>query len=111
MKQEKGFNLENEQLTLYLYIQPRASKTEWVGFHGEQIKLRIASPPVDDRANRECAAFLAKALKTPKSNVSIQQGKNNRNKVILVKDYNKDCWEKIINKLNNADYEGSGGTC
>ena len=47
-------------VTLYLHVQPRASRTAWSGVQAGRMKLRLAAPPVDDRANRECVAFVAK---------------------------------------------------
>jgi hypothetical protein len=49
-------------------VQPKASRTEWVGLHGqgdaERMKLRIAAPPVDGEANEEVIRFLRKAFKS-----------------------------------------------
>ncbi|MDH5805378.1 MAG: DUF167 family protein, partial [Gemmatimonadota bacterium] len=39
--------------SLPIHVQPRASKTEVVGLHGEAVKIRIKSPPVDGAANAE----------------------------------------------------------
>ena len=56
-------------VTLALYVQPGAKKTEFVGLHGEAMKVRLAAPPVDGKANRALCAFLADFCGVPKSAV------------------------------------------
>ena len=42
-------------------VQPRASRTEIAGPHGNAIKIRVAAPPVDGLANAELIRFLAES--------------------------------------------------
>jgi uncharacterized protein (TIGR00251 family) len=67
-----------------IHVQPRASRNEVCGVHGEEIKLRLTSPPVDDAANKLCIEFLAKLLGVAKSRVSITAGAKSRHKTIRV---------------------------
>lgn len=67
-----------------LHIQPRASRTEVVGAHGDALKIRLAAPPVDGEANEELVRFLAKRLGLPKSAVTIVRGATGRKKVVRV---------------------------
>jgi uncharacterized protein (TIGR00251 family) len=69
---------------LTLYLQPRASRTEVVGAHGDALKLRIAAPPVDGEANDELIRFLAKALGVTKAQVTIASGATGRKKRVRV---------------------------
>ena len=39
------------RITLTLHIQPGAKKTEFGGLHGDALKIRLAAPPVDGKAN------------------------------------------------------------
>ena len=66
-------------------VQPRASRTEIAGEHNEAIKLRVAAPPVDGKANEECCRFLAKLLGVSASSVEIVSGDSSRDKVIRVR--------------------------
>lgn len=65
-------------------VQPRASRTEVAGTHGDAIKIRLAAPPVEGAANAELSAFLAKALAVPKSAVRIVKGERSRDKIVEV---------------------------
>ena len=67
-----------------LHIQPRASRTEVIGAHGDALKIRLAAPPVDGEANEELVRFLAKTLGVPKSAVTIVRGATGRKKVVRV---------------------------
>jgi len=67
-----------------VHVQPRASRNELCGVQGDELKLRLTSPPVEDAANKLCIEFLAKLLGVAKSNVSITSGTKSRHKVVRV---------------------------
>jgi len=70
------------RITLTLHIQPGAKKTEVAGLHGEALKIRLAAPPVDGKANEALIKFVAEALRLPKSAVSLKSGQSSRHKVL-----------------------------
>lgn len=72
------------RITLTLHIQPGAKKTEVAGRHGEALKIRLAAPPVDGKANEALLRFIADQLKLPKSAVSLKSGQTSRQKVVEV---------------------------
>jgi uncharacterized protein (TIGR00251 family) len=69
---------------LAVRVQPRASRTEVVGAHGDAIKIRLAAPPVDGAANEELIAFLSKKLGVSKSAVRIVKGDQGRDKLVEI---------------------------
>ncbi|NMG29203.1 DUF167 domain-containing protein [Aromatoleum evansii] len=71
-------------LVLTLHIQPGAKKTEFVGLHGEAMKIRLAAPPVDGKANAALCAFLADFCKLPKSAVTLLSGETSRAKRVRI---------------------------
>ncbi len=73
------------RITLTLHIQPGAKKTEFAGLHGDALKIRLAAPPVDGKANEALLRFLADALSLPKSAVSLKSGQTSRRKVLEIR--------------------------
>ncbi len=71
-------------VTLRLHIQPGAKKTEVVGMHGEALKIRLAAPPVDGKANACLVAFLADQLGVARSTVRLISGETSRAKRVHV---------------------------
>ena len=67
-------------LVVSLHIQPGAKKTEIAGLHGEALKIRLAAPPVDGKANAALVAFLAKTCGVPRSAVALVSGETSRSK-------------------------------
>ena len=72
------------RITLTLHIQPGAKTTEFAGLHGDALKIRLAAPPVDGKANEALIKFVAETLKLPKSAVILKSGQTSRRKVLEV---------------------------
>jgi hypothetical protein len=73
-----------DDVVLTLHIQPGAKKTEVAGQHGEALKIRLAAPPVDGRANDCLIAFLAECLGLAKARLELVSGASSRAKRIRV---------------------------
>lgn len=73
-----------DMLTLTLHIQPGARKTEVAGEHGDALKIRLAAPPVDGKANTALLEFVAERLGVAKSAVTLKSGQTSRRKVVEV---------------------------
>ncbi len=67
-----------------LRIQPRASRTEVVGLHGNEIRIRLSAPPVDGAANEALLRFLSDQLSVPRSAVRLISGESGRSKVVTI---------------------------
>lgn len=68
-----------------LHVQPGAKTTAAVGEHGGRLKLKIAAPPVDNKANAHLLAWLAARLGIPKSSVALVRGDAARQKTVSVR--------------------------
>lgn len=73
-----------ESVRLRVHVQPRASRSEIAGLHGDAIKVRLMAPPVENAANEELVALLARALNLPRGAVRIVGGARGRSKVVEV---------------------------
>ncbi|MBM0126795.1 DUF167 domain-containing protein [Pimelobacter simplex] len=72
---------------LAVRVQPGASRTGAAGpagVEGAELKVRLASPPVDGRANDELVRWLAKELGVPKGAVVLVRGQASRSKLVRI---------------------------
>lgn len=69
---------------LTLHVQPGARKTEVAGEHGDCLKIRLAAPPVDGKANAALLAWLADCFSVGKRAVTLQAGDKSRHKVVSI---------------------------
>ncbi|MEO8164482.1 MAG: DUF167 domain-containing protein [Betaproteobacteria bacterium] len=71
-------------LTLFLHVQPNARCTEIAGLHGGQIKVRVAAPAVEGKANDMLLGFLADKFDLPGGRVMIRRGSHGRTKTVEI---------------------------
>lgn len=70
--------------TLAVHVQPGAKRSAVAGLHGDRLKLRIAAPALDGRANDALVAFVAVTLGIAKSRVAVAKGAQSREKLLVV---------------------------
>jgi hypothetical protein len=73
-----------QRLSLTLHIQPNARKNGIVGLHGGALKVKVAAPAVDNKANAALVEFLSEILDLPKSSIAIRLGATGRRKVVEI---------------------------
>ena len=73
-----------DQLELRLYIQPNARRNEVTGLHANRLKVRIAAPPHDSKANGELLRFLAREFGVARSKISLLSGEACREKRVAI---------------------------
>lgn len=78
------YSWDGTALILHLRVQPRASRDEFAGVHGQQLKIRLTAPPVDGKANRTLLKFLAKSCGVPTAQVTLLSGESGRNKRVRI---------------------------
>lgn len=71
-------------ITLQVHAQPGARKTEVAGVHGDCLKIRLAAPAVEGKANAELRRFLADAFGVPLKNVALVRGETGRRKTLRI---------------------------
>jgi len=75
----------HEGIVLTLHVQPGAKRTEVAGQYGDALKVRLAAPPVDGKANAELLRFIADAFGVPLRNVTLERGDTSRRKVVRIR--------------------------
>ncbi|MBO5683761.1 MAG: DUF167 domain-containing protein [Akkermansia sp.] len=79
-------------MKLALKVTPGARKNEILGWEddypqvGRVLKVKIAAPPVEGKANKEIVLFLAKVLKATKSSIEVVHGTSGRIKLVEIPD-------------------------
>ncbi len=74
----------NGGVLLQLSIMPNAKRTEVDGLHDGALRVRLAAPPIDGRANEALIAWLAKSLGVPKRDVELLRGESSRRKQVAI---------------------------
>ena len=72
--------LADGTVVLRVRAQPSAKRTEVAGLHGDSLKVRVAAPAIEDRANQALVAFLAEAFGVSARNVALVAGAKSREK-------------------------------
>ncbi len=67
---------------LSVSVMPNAKRTEVDGTHGGALRVRLAAPPIDGRANEALVAWLADELGVPRRDLAIVLGMSSRRKVV-----------------------------
>lgn len=86
-KKTREFKLHNGKrgAALTVRVTPRARKTEFGGILEDgTVRIRVAAPPVEGKANRAVIAFLAKALGIRKNKIEIIAGERGLDKIISI---------------------------
>ena len=82
-------------LTLSIKVEPRSSKSGIVGPYGDALKVKLTSPPVEGKANKELIEVLAKGFSIAKKDVEIISGQASKNKVVRLNGVGSiDDWKK-----------------
>lgn len=89
---------------LRLYIQPGASKNQWVGPFGNppRLKIKIHAPPVEGEANDELIHFMQKFFELKKTDIQIKRGDKSRQKDVWLNLSPHEIQEKFIS--NGFDF-------
>lgn len=76
--------LSDGKVLLRLHVQPKASKSRIVGLHDGCLKIAVAAPPVEGKANKAVIGFLADIFGVPARDVVVKSGAQSRKKVVVV---------------------------
>ncbi len=84
----------SDTITFYVKVQPGAKKTEIIGVETgnhpatqqpiAMLKLRLAAPPIDGKANQALCGFLAQLFGVPLRSVSLLSGDTSKIKRLQI---------------------------
>lgn len=82
-----------------LHVQPKASKSRIVGLHDGCLKISVAAPPVEGKANKAVVKFLADILGVPVRDVNVKSGAQSRRKLVVVKALDATEIRNVVEKI------------
>ncbi len=94
------FKIRGNNIIIKVKIVPGSSKNKIIGAYNDALKITITAPPVGDKANKKCIAYLAKYLDVAKSKIEIISGKNSKNKLIKIYDISQKEFLDKIEKIS-----------
>jgi uncharacterized protein len=72
------------RVTFLVRVQPRARRSELAGEWQGALRVRLAAPPLEDRANDALRRLLADRLSVPVAAVRVARGEHIRNKRVEI---------------------------
>ncbi len=84
------YSIEENAIVLAVHVQPRAGRSAILGRHGRALKLRVAAPPVDDRANAAAVALLAEEFGVAPGDIELVAGQRSRLKRFRIRNADHD---------------------
>lgn len=69
---------------LWVQVVPNASRTACAGLHDGALRVRLAAPPLDGRANAALVQWVAQSLGLPRRAVTLAVGDTSRRKKLLI---------------------------
>jgi len=93
------YTVREGKILINLHVLPNAKKTEILGIYNNKLKIKISSPAIEGKANKEVIKFFSKYFKISKSSIKIIKGEKSKEKIIEINDKN----EEIIKKIKEVE--------
>lgn len=81
--------------TLQIHAQPGAKRNAVIGAHGGRLKLKIAAPAVDNKANACLLEFLSTLLGVARNQITIVRGERGRQKTLAIQNLGVELKQKL----------------
>lgn len=94
------FKISGNDIIIKVKIVPGSSKNKIIGAYNDALKISIAAPPVEGKANKKCIAYLAKYFDVAKSKIEIISGQTSKNKIIKIYDISQKEFLDKIEKIS-----------
>ena len=76
--------MNQSQARINVQVSPNARHNEVLGFESDILKVKVAAPPLQGKANKELIKFLSQTLKISRGSITIERGLTSRNKIIAI---------------------------
>ena len=82
---KKNPDKAKDYLIINIKVEPRSSRSGIVGPYGNSVKVKLTSPPVEGKANKELIEILSKEFGIAKKDVEIISGQSSKNKTVKLR--------------------------
>lgn len=79
------YDPKEDAWTLQIHVQPGVRTNRVAGEHGGSLKLKIAAPAVDNKANKRLAEFVAELWGVAQRQVMLVRGEGSRQKTVVIR--------------------------
>jgi len=90
------FEKAGDAFVVHVHVQPGAGRSAVVGRHGDAVKIRVAAPPVEGRANAAAVGVIAEALGVKDADVELTSGEASRTKRFRVRGLDEEELDKRL---------------
>jgi uncharacterized protein (TIGR00251 family) len=94
--------MENpDSIQIRVKVVPRAKRDQISGIMQDgSLKIRLAAPPVDGKANKALVRLLEEAFNLPRGSVAISSGSHSRSKVVTIDGLSRSEYRQFIDSLD-----------
>ncbi len=96
-------------IVLRLHVQPGAGRAAVVGRHGDALRIKVAPPPVEGRANAAVVELVADLLDVPGGRVALVGGERSRDKRVRVEGVTAADATRLIDGALERAAQAAGG--
>jgi uncharacterized protein (TIGR00251 family) len=102
------YSIEDDTIVLSVHVQPRAGRSAVLGRHGRALKLRVAAPPVDERANTAATTLLAEEFGVRSGDIELVGGQRSRLKRFRIRNVDQDEFATRLRRTVESADRGGG---
>ncbi len=96
------YSISGEVIKLPVVLKPQAKNNQVLGIINGRLKIAVAAPQVDGKANKALINFMSELLSIRKQEVIIATGLTNRLKILHLPAYAQAKLDAIFKNLNNT---------
>lgn len=75
---------EDNNFRIDVWVASRATRTRIMGVHDSRLRIQVAAPPTEGRANAALIRFLAETLAIPRAQVEVVAGVSSKRKSVRI---------------------------